>query len=439
MDLGNIAGIVSQFKNSLSLKNRFSRDVLWNVGAYAIMGISGLLINASIMALRGAESLGVFNQVFAFYIIVSQLAVGGMQFSALKHCSYVQDNSSECSLITSSALILVAAFSFIICLLLFLLRNLIGEILDSSDVAYGIGLAVFGLFFYSLNKVLMMTLNGMRHMRTFAVFQTFRYVLIPVALFVIITMNVSNKCLPLSLTIADFAVFVVLMVYINIWVFKMRFYPSPALNPWFPCHISFGLRGFLSGFLIEMNTRTDILLLGYYMSDAKVGIYSFAATFAEGFAQLTAIIRQNVDPILGKCFAEKAYNKIENISKRIKKVFYPIIFCIAIGLVAVFPVILYLVSSNGDNMQCWIVFIILVLGFALTSGYQAFIAIFLQGGRPGMFSILIAITVLINIILNMCFIPLWGLYGSAIATVMAYILQVFAIIVLSRKLFNIRL
>ena len=45
-------------------------------------------------------------------------------------------------------------------------------------------------------------------------------------------------------------------------------------------------------------------MLGYFMSDTIVGIYSFASTFAEGFAQLSTVIRQNVDPIVGKCFAE---------------------------------------------------------------------------------------------------------------------------------------
>ena len=130
--------------------------------------------------------------------------------------------------------------------------------------------------------------------------------------------------LPLSLTIAEMTLFVVLMLYINIILFRIRFSFSPDMRNWFRRHISFGSRGFLSGVLIEMNTRMDVLMLGYFMSDTIVGIYSFASTFAEGFAQLSTVIRQNVDPIVGKCFAEDNKEKIREIARKVRRTFYPI-------------------------------------------------------------------------------------------------------------------
>ena len=426
-------------KEILSMKHRFNRDVLWNTVSLAILGISGVIINIIIIACRGPQALGIFNQVFAFYIVISQIAVGGLQFSVLKHSSYEQDNLTECAAIASSSLMLVAFAGIVICVILFGLRNVIGRTLDSPSVALGLTFAIPGLAFFALNKVLLMVLNGLRNMRAFALFQTLRYVLILAGVISIMLLGYPGSHLPLSLTMAEVALFVALMLYINIKLFRIRFSLAPEMRNWFRRHISFGSRGFLSGVLIEMNTRVDILMLGYFMSDTIVGIYSFASTFAEGFAQLSTVIRQNLDPIAGKCFAEDNREKIKEIARKVRRTFYPIMTIIGCALVAAFPILIWLVASNGENWQSWGVFAILVSGIVLASGYRPFIGTLMQGGRPGTYTMLIAGSVIGNVILNVCLIPVLGIYGAATATACIYVLEVVVLVVIVRNLFHIHL
>lgn len=424
---------------SLSIKHRFNRDIVWNTGSIAILSACGIIINIIIMACRGPQALGIFNQVFAFYIVISQIAVGGLQFSVLKHCSYEQDNLIECAAIASSALMLVAFAGIVICAILFGLRDVIGRILDSPSVALGLSFAIPGLAFYALNKVLLMVLNGLRNMRAFAVFQALRYLLILAGVVSIMLLGYPGSHLPLSLTIAEMTLFMVLMLYINIKLFRIRFSLAPEIRNWFRRHISFGGRGFLSGVLIEMNTRVDVLMLGYFMSDTIVGIYSFASTFAEGFAQLSTVIRQNVDPIIGRYFAEDNREKIKEIARKVRRTFYPIMAIIGCALVAAFPVLIWLVASNGENWQSWGVFAILVCGVVLASGYRPFIGMLMQGGRPGTYTMMIAGSVIGNVILNACLIPVLGIYGAAVATASIYVIEVVALVVIVRGLFQIRL
>jgi len=433
--IGKIQSIIS----SLSIKHRFNRGVLWNTGSLATLGVCGIIINIVIMACRGPQALGIFNQVFAFYIVISQIAVGGLQFSVLKHCSYEQDNLAECAAIASSALMLVAFAGIVTCAILFGLRDVIGRTLDSPSVALGLAFAIPGLAFYALNKVLLMVLNGLRNMRAFAVFQALRYVLILAGVVSIMLLGYPGSHLPLSLTIAEMTLFVALMLYINLLLFRIRFSFTPEIRNWFRRHVSFGGRGFLRGVLIEMNTRVDVLMLGYFMSDTVVGIYSFASTFAEGFAQLSTVIRQNVDPIVGECFAEDNSEKIKEIAKKVRRTFYPIMALIGCALVAAFPILIWFVASNGENWQSWGVFAILVSGIVLASGYRPFIGMLMQGGRPGTHTILIAGSVIGNVILNACLIPVLGIYGAAMATACVYMLEVVALVVVVRKLFGIKL
>ena len=51
------------------------------------------------------------------------------------------------------------------------------------------------------------------------------------------------------------------------------------------------------GVLLEMNSKIDIFMIGIFLSDSKVGIYSFCALFVEGF-QIFTVLQNIYNPIL---------------------------------------------------------------------------------------------------------------------------------------------
>ena len=65
----------------------------------------------------------------------------------------------------------------------------------------------------------------------------------------------------------------------------------------------------------------------------------------------------------------------------------------------------------------------------LASGYRPFIGMLIQGDRPGIYTMLIAGSVIGNVILNAVLIPVLGIYGAAMATACIYMLEVVALIV----------
>ena len=167
----------------------------------------------------------------------------------------------------------------------------------------GIALIAPGVLLFSINKVLVCILNGMRHMRAYAIFQTLRFVLIVLMLYILIRFEQPTEYLPVSLTVAEAVLLIALMIYLNLRVFAL--WSRRPTRYWFKEHFRFGLRGCLSGALSEMNTRIDVLMLGYFLiSDSVVGLYSFAAIPAEALGQLAMVVRRNVDPVLGACFAK---------------------------------------------------------------------------------------------------------------------------------------
>jgi O-antigen/teichoic acid export membrane protein len=60
---------------------KFSTDIIWSAGAFALGAVFGVLVNVVIVRGHDAAALGVFNLVYAVYILLSQLAVGGVHLA----------------------------------------------------------------------------------------------------------------------------------------------------------------------------------------------------------------------------------------------------------------------------------------------------------------------------------------------------------------------
>ena len=100
-------------------------------------------------------------------------------------------------------------------------------------------------------------------------------------------LNVLGEYLVLSLPLSEILIFFPLISYNH--YNTSSFGISYISKSWLIEHLNFGVKGFLSGALAEVNTRVDVILLGLYTNFTIVGIYTFAATFAEGFSQISFV------------------------------------------------------------------------------------------------------------------------------------------------------
>ena len=293
--------------DSYLLTGKFSTDVLWNLGSLALLGASGVLINTIIAHYQSPASLGVFNQAFAFYIVLSQLAVGGMQFSIVKYLSHTDDHDLMATVV-SSALVAITVTALLVAVVAFLLAPYIGVLFKSKDVTLGIQFICPALVLFSVNKGFMMVLNGTRRMRAYAIFQGLRYLLIIVGVIVLVLAGFAGPYLAWCFLVSELLLAIGLIGFVHKSVVGLGL--RHVARSWIFRHLSFGVRGFFGGMLSDLNTRVDIILLGYFVSDASVGIYSFAAVFAEGFGQISYVVKQNLDPIIGRFTAEKSIDQL---------------------------------------------------------------------------------------------------------------------------------
>ena len=413
---------------SHSKNNSDTIATILNIGSFGINAIVGLLLNFLIIEFYNSESLGVFNISYAIYIFLSQACVFGVHNSVLKHSSDYSTDKIKLGHVLSSSILLVGTWGGGGLILCFFLEDLFMPFYDSKKSLLSFQIILPGVFFFILNKVQFSFINGIGRLKTFAVFLGLRGVLMFVVFAVLLRWEMASEFLSLVFVVAEFILFLVLGLYL------IRFYvqkKSLQLD-WIKKHISFGGQSFLGSFLMDVTSKTDILVLGLFVSDPLVGLYSFISFFMEGFNQIPMVLRSITSPKINHLYRIGKLSSLEGYLKGIIKKSY--FGFIPFGLVCIlcFPLITYL-SPQIDLSLSWGIITVLLIGPIIESGYSSVQMVFNQCGFPKTQSLFALFAFLWNLSFNFLLIPIWGIYGAAIATSSAFILKVFLMKYLARQ------
>lgn len=142
-----------------SIFGKFGQDLIWNFASFAIMAACGAGISLIIGRWYPPEVLGVFNQSYSVFVIASQFAVAGVHLSVVKHAAQFSKNEPVYRSLNTAAMLLASAFAALACAVLWLLRSQIGSLFESPAVTSGVTYLVPGLFFFSINKILLSIFN----------------------------------------------------------------------------------------------------------------------------------------------------------------------------------------------------------------------------------------------------------------------------------------
>ena len=132
---------------------------------------------------------------------------------------------------------------------LFACAPFIGGIIDSSSVGLGLKWASAGILFFTLNKVLLASLNGQRKIKLYCIIQMLRSLLMFMCVVFIVLKNMPAYMLGIVFTFSEVAVLVPL-VFLN-------FYPRLVLPSFgqlkqkIKNHLRFSVRAFPNALLAE--------------------------------------------------------------------------------------------------------------------------------------------------------------------------------------------
>ncbi len=418
------------------LKSRkFAVDSLFTYASTVVLAISGIALNILVGNSYQAEGLGIFNQAVTLFMLVSMITVLGLQTSVVKFVAEHHENLGERSKIISASLLLAFPISVVAVMLNEWVTALYPRWLFNFEVTQATRIFMWGIPFFTFNKVLLAILNGLREMRTYSAVQTARWLLI--------LLGVALLCFSGSPRDYLFgvipAVEVVILVILHILTRHLYQFSLQGLKPWVKEHLSFGGKNLFISILSETNSQVDIFLISFFLSNADVGVYSFASTLAKGLLMFSGAVQLNINPVISSLWAKNQKEELQTYILKVAKTMWLIIIPMFLAVAAGYPIFTYLFVHGSEFEHSATIFYILLAGALLPSVYYFAGAFFSMANRVNFSVVLICSMLAFNAITAMVLIPLWGIVGAAIATSLTYVFSVLMLQWLLSSVLGVRL
>ncbi len=185
----------------------------------------------------------------------------------------------------------------------------------------------------------------------------------------------------------------------------------------FKYHFLISLPMILTSFIQLINGKIDTLMLGYFADTGIVGVFTMALKLSVITNFVIGALKTIAMPKMAELFWADKRVQLNNVVQYSTKITFLFAFPVSLVLMIFPEFILGLVKEEfviGANT---------LRIFALTqliNAWSGMVAVFLNvSGDQLYFTKIVAITTVVNIILNIIFIPLFGMEGAAWATLIS--------------------
>jgi O-antigen/teichoic acid export membrane protein len=180
---------------------------------------------------------------------------------------------------------------------------------------------------------------------------------------------------------------------------------------WLKSSIPFGLTAALQ----LINGRTDIIMLGFFRSDAEIGVYRVAAQLGATVIFAMQAINVVQGPHIAHLFAQGDMKKLQRMITRSAQAV--LLFAVPVVIVIILFGEYIIGFIYGEAYQAaYLPLVILCAGQLVNAAMGAVGSLLNMTGheRDTMKSVLMA--AIVNVVLSLTLIPLFGIVGAAIAT-----------------------
>ncbi|PIQ47517.1 MAG: hypothetical protein COW03_14825 [Cytophagales bacterium CG12_big_fil_rev_8_21_14_0_65_40_12] len=353
--------------------NKFAIDTFYLIGGQAVLLGAGLLINLLIGQKLGADDFGVFSQAMAFFMLFAVVMSFGLNVAIIKKVSEIDDNAQqERHRIFTSSILVTFILACLLSLIVFLISEYVFSFYKSQIIKDAVSISLLAIPFYNVNRNIMSYFIGMQDQLKFSILRSLRWggLLVTITLMVLIYEDI------LSIMWSFLIVESGLMLFFGYKIRKVIDFGFSLTT--IQQSLSFGFKSFLSDIISLLYDKLDIILIGYFLIDSDVGIYSFLIFFVKSVYIFPGIMSQNLSPIVSKLWRD---HKIEELNRKIANVRK--INLLVVGAQGVLLLVGYYVLIeffNAEFRESYTYFLIAISGTLLfASAYWSGIILLMTG------------------------------------------------------------
>lgn len=388
-------------------------NVIWNVISVFVIAICGLILNIVIGRYYGVQAIGYFNLIASYFIIGSLAISSGIHFSILHYIPLHTNDKKTCSKIIGSSIHFVSINFICWGIILYVSYRILSSfgIVNTNNTL--VNWLILGLLFFSWNRAFAAALNGASYMREYAFLQAGRFVTLLLLCVSCVLAKINYITMPIILAINE----IILCVIIILFSFKLKIFSfSDCDSFWLKKHCGFSYKSFLNGFILELNPKISIIILGFFSNHIMLGIYSIALMVVLGVEQLLLVLQTHLNPYLSVLYKNKQNYYINKLIQT-GKIKYPLItLLLAITAIILYPKFIFILMKITDPKLSLHILIILFVGLLISAPYIPFNMLLNQSGHTKQYTIYLLAIMFTNIFSSLVLIPCLGIYGAALAT-----------------------
>jgi O-antigen/teichoic acid export membrane protein len=325
------------------IESRFSRDTLWLIAAQAVLMLSGFGVNLIVGKSQGAEALGIFNQALAFYTILSTFFGFGLNNTITKKISEGQRSSEETQIILTSNLLITTCFSGTLSTVVCWVALAAPSLFSSPELAEVVYIPMLALPLFNINKNFGAYFTGLRLQKRFAQQRILRWCIIIVYVATAVFLKKNVETLLWCFFASEFVLFVFNILQLRGRIIKRIDRAIIADN------IRFGMKTYVAELISVLNASLDVILIGYFLTNAETGIYSFIVYFAKTLYVFPGIMMQNFSPIVSKTWAAGKLDELIARMNSIRRINSAVVSAQLLALLIAYPIITLFVKKEFND------------------------------------------------------------------------------------------
>ena len=409
---------------------KFTKDV-GLVGIAQIVGtLKGLILLPILTKTLGAEFYGIWALVMITVSLLLPICLLQLQY-AMTRFLIAEEDKNKVSKGISSIFVTVLLTAFLISLLVFILAEpLAAAVFGGAGAAYFVKISALLILLTALDQFVMLYFISFRQMERYSGFM--------------ILHTLGELLLIGYLVLSGYGLFGVIISFLLIRAFlfiigfllvksEVRL-TTPSLSVIKP-YLAFSLPLIPFTLSFWMINSGDRYVIGYFMGAEAVGIYSASYALGNLLGFFYSPMALLIFPAITQLYEN---NKIQELKNHLK---YPLKFFLMFAIPSFFGLSILSESilrtlTTSEFISGYIIIPIVGLGVILFHCGNLFSEILVLFKRTKMMSLLYGLSAVINLAMNIILVPIIGISGAAIATLITFTVQSIMLYFISFKLLS---
>jgi O-antigen/teichoic acid export membrane protein len=405
--------------------NKIAKNFLSVGSANLVSQLLAFLIGTYYAKILGPSDFGNISVIQAIMVYFTMIALLGLQTFGTREISKNRESASVIVGDILSIRLIVSVVCFLIITLIAFLNN---------DVIYRTLLIFYGLTVFPSALNIDWVFVGTQNMHFNAFYNIVRN-LIPFVLILLFLKSSKDVNLIPLFTLAGLTIGFLYQIYIYLKIEKLKI--TFKLN-WEKTkqYLKSGMPFLISGILAMINCNVDRIIIGYMRSSGEAGIYSAAYYIILFLTNVVTVIFMPVFPQLISFYHEKKFEALEKLVNSIAKVIIMVCVPATVGGILLSKKIILLLFGK-DFYTAYIPFSILMVYILLLFVRETYGYGLNAWDREKIYLKVVAVSSMVNLVLNLIFTPKYGMNIAAIITLISEIINLILMRKYAREVVNV--